>query len=54
VDRPGSFPSTICTYIPSHAAMNAATVKATTVRLIRRAFLRRARIFARASALGES
>ena len=34
--------------------MNAATVNATTVRLIRRAFRRRVRIRARASALPES
>jgi hypothetical protein len=53
-DSAGSLPSTICTKIPSHAAMNTATVTATTVRLIRRALLRRARIRARPSALPES
>jgi hypothetical protein len=50
-DSAGSLPSTICTKIPSHAAMNTATVIATTVRRMRRALRLRSRMRARASAL---
>jgi hypothetical protein len=47
----GSFPSTSCTKITSHAAMNAASEKAITRRLMLRARSRRPRSRARASAL---